>query len=78
MRLLFEKQNQQFIEGNAEYYITHSSLGYKLTKDYKEAKVARDDYLKRAFNMIKKAHDCDKAFNQRCNYKIDFEKGILV
>ena len=74
-----EKWNKKFANDEVEYYITHSnSKGFKATKEYNEAKIARNDYLKRAFNMIKKANECDKAFKQKANYQIDFEKGELI
>lgn len=73
-----EKNNKDFTTGKARFYITHSnSLGYKATTDYKEAKIGRNDYIKRALNMLKKARDCDKAFQTKNNYQIDFEKGEI-
>lgn len=73
-----EKWNKMFVEGKVDYYITHSnSLGFKATTDYEEAKIARDDYLKRAFDMFKKARDCDRAFKQKGNIEFDFEKGTI-
>ena len=77
-RTAVERWNEAFINGNVDTYITHSTKGFKATKDYNEAKLARNDYLKRAFNMIKKARNCDKAFNHLSNYKIDFEKGEII
>lgn len=74
-----ESWNKKFANGEVDYYITHSNVkGFKATRDYKEAKVARDDYMKRAFNMLKKARQCDKAFGHLNNYKMDFEKGEIV
>lgn len=78
-RIQVEKWNKKFSDGEADFYITHSnSKGYKATTDYKEAQIATNDYLKRAFNMIKKARDCEKAFKQKRNYQIDFEKGEII
>lgn len=78
-RSQIEKWNKRFANDEVDYYITHSnSKGFKATTDYKEAKIARNDYLKRASNMIKKAHECDKAFQQRCNYRFDFDEGDLI
>lgn len=77
-RLQVEKWNKKFLQGDVDYYITHSnSKGFKATKDYQEAMIARNDYLKRAFNMIKKARQCDRAFQNIRNYQIDFEKGEI-
>ena len=77
-RIQVEKWNKKFSDGEVDYYITHSnSKGFKATKDYNEAKIARNDYMKRAFNMIKKAYDCDKGFRNLNNYKFDFESGEL-
>lgn len=76
-RTFVEKHNKKFAEGESDFYITHSSKGFKATKDYTEAKMARNDYIKRALNMLNKAKECDKAFRQKCNYKINFEKGTI-
>lgn len=70
-----ERHNKKFAEGTTESYITHSnSKGFKATKDYQEAKIGRNDYVKRALNMLKKAKDCDEAFRVQNNMQIDFEK----
>lgn len=77
-RTQVEKHNKMFLEGKVDTYITHSnSLGYKATKDYQEAKIARNDYFKRAINMIKKARECDRAFLERNNCKLDFDEGEI-
>lgn len=74
-----EKWNKKFADGEVDYYITHSnSKGFKATTDYQEAKIARNDYMKRAFNMLKKARECDMAFGNLHNFKMDFEKGELI
>lgn len=78
-RTAVEKWNKRFFSGEVDYYIVHSTRhGFKATKDYQEAKIGCNDYLKRSFNMIKKAHECDKAFGRLHNYKIDFEKGEII
>lgn len=75
-RMQVENWNKKFTDGSVDYYITHSNIkGYKATTDYQEAKIARNDYLKRAFNMLRKARECDKAFQQKKNYTFDFEAG---
>lgn len=72
------KWNKRFSNGEVSTYITHSnSKGYKATKDYQEAKVGRNDYMKRALNMLKKVHECDKAFGRLDNYQFDLEKGKI-
>ena len=77
-RINVEKHNKKFANGEVDYYITHSnSKGFKATSDYQEAKIARNDYIKRAINMLKKAKECDKAFGVKNNYKFDFEKGEI-
>lgn len=74
-----EKWNKKFEDKEVPYYITHSSTkGFKATIDYDEAKIGRDDYIKRAINMIKKARSCDRAFGNLKNYQIDFEKGEII
>lgn len=73
-----EKWNKLFASGDVEYYITHSnSLGFKATRDYQEALIGRNDYLKRALNMLDKVRECDKAFGRLNNFKFDFENGII-
>ena len=66
--------NKKFLSGDVDYYITHSnSKGFKATINYEEAKIGRNDYIKRALNMLKKARECDKAFGVKDNYKFDFD-----
>lgn len=78
-RTAVEKWNKRFANGEVEYYITHSnSQGFKATKSYEEAKIGRNDYIKRAVNMLNKAKECDKAFQVKNNYQIDFEKGEII
>lgn len=73
-----ENWNKRFANYEVDYYITHSnSKGFKSTTDYKEAKIARNDYMKRAFNMLKKARDCDKAFKVKDNFKYNYETGEI-
>lgn len=73
-----EKWNRKFAEGDVDYYITHSNIkGFKATRDYEEAKVARNDYIKRAINMLNKAKACDKAFGVIDNYKFDYKTGEI-
>lgn len=69
-----EVWNKKFSNGEVDYYIVHSNTkGFKATRDYQEALEGRNDYMKRATDMFKKAHDCDKAFGQINNFKMDFE-----
>lgn len=75
-RIQVEKWNKRFANGEVKYFITHSnSNGFKATTNYQEAKIGRNDYVKRALNMLKKARDCDEAFRVANNMKFDFEKG---
>lgn len=68
--------NERFANGEVDFYITHSNhLGFKATRDYQEAKIARNDYLKRARNMIAKAKACDKAFSVIDNIQFEFSEG---
>lgn len=77
-RSAVEKWNKKFSEGDVEFYITHSnSKGFKATRNYEEAKVGRDDYIKRALDMLKKARECDKAFKVIDNFKYNFETGEI-
>ena len=78
-RTQVEKWNKKFANGEVDYYITHSnSKGFKATTNYKEAQIAKNDYIKRAKNMLKKAKECEDAFQKRKYCKIDFEKGELM
>ena len=76
-RTFVEKHNKKFADGESDFYITHSSKGFKATREYAEAKMARNDYVKRALNMLNKAKECDKAFRQKCNYKKKKKKGTI-
>lgn len=77
-RTQVEKHNRKFASGDVDFYIAHStSKGFKATKDYKEALESRNDYLKRAINMIAKAKECDYGFRHLGMQKIDFEEGGL-
>lgn len=77
-RIAVQIWNKKFSEGEVDCYITHSnSKGFKATKDYQEAKIGRNDYIKRALNMLKKARECDKAFEHLNNFKIDYETGEI-
>lgn len=78
-RIAVANWNKKFANHEVDYYITHSnSKGFKATKDYQEAIIGRNDYLKRAYDMIKKAKECDVGFNNLQNYYIDFEEGKIV
>lgn len=77
-RMQVENWNKKFADGKVGYYITHSnSKGYKATTDYQEALIGRNDYVKRAINMLQKARNCDKAFGKLNNLKFDLEKGEI-
>jgi len=66
--------NKKFLSGDVDYYITHSNIkGFKATTNYEEAKIGRNDYMKRALNMLKKVRECDRAFGVKDNYRFDFE-----
>lgn len=78
-RIQVEKWNRKFKDHEVDYYITHSnSLGYKATRNYQEAKIGRNDYVKRALDMLKKAKDCDIAFGNMNNLRADLEKGEII
>ena len=75
-RMQVEKWNKLWSCGEAPYYITHSSsLGFKSTTDYKEAKIGRNDYLSRLKANRENILNCDKGFEKFNNCKIDFETG---
>lgn len=77
-RIAVEKWNKKFTDGEVDYYITHSNAkGFKATKDYQEAKIGRDDYIKRAIDMLKKSRACDKAFRVKDNFKYNYETGEI-
>lgn len=77
-RIQVEKWNRRFANGEVDFYIAHSNTkGFKATTNYQEALISINDYKKRAFNMLAKARDCDKAFGNLHNFQIDFEKGEI-
>ena len=78
-RTAVEKWNKKYKNGEVDYFITHSPVkGFKATKNYEEAMIGRNDYLKKGITLIKKARDVDEAFRHLDNFKIDFERGEII
>lgn len=70
-RSLVAQNNKLFGEGKVDYYIAHSSKGYKLTFNWNEMKKSIADNRKRAITMLA---DCDKAestFQNRNNLQFE-------
>lgn len=74
-----KKWNQKWRYGEVPYYVTHSNLlGFKATTNYEEAKIARNDYMKRLIANKINIINCDEGFERKYNFKIDFETGEIL
>lgn len=71
--------NQKWRYGEVPYYVTHSNtFGFKATTDYREAKIARKDYIARLKAIRQNIINCDEGFERMYNIKIDFETGEIL
>lgn len=71
IRQLVEDNNQLFCNEEVDYYIVHSSKGYKRTNSKEEITASINDYRKRALNMLGKYSNAKKALRERDNHKLD-------
>lgn len=73
LRLMIEKHNQDYFNGVVYDLIIHSDKGYKRTADRAEILRRREDYKKRALNMLWKYSQIGKALGEHDNIKIEFD-----
>lgn len=66
-RALVAQNNKLFGEGKVDYYIAHSSKGYKLTFNWDEMKKSIADNRKRAITMLADCTKAELAFQNRNN-----------
>lgn len=71
LRLMIEKHNQDYFDGIVEDLIIHSDKGYKRTADRAEILKRREDYKKRALNMLWKYTQIGKALGEHDNIKLE-------
>lgn len=71
-RSFVENYNKQFINGDGELFIAHSSKGYKLTTELEEIKNSAKEFKKRATNMNEKYLGIMEAVENRMNMKMEF------
>lgn len=73
-RLLVAQNNRLFGQGIVNYYIAHSSRGYKKTFNWDEMKRSIADNRKRAITMLVDCDHAEKAFQKRNQVKTDLER----
>jgi len=73
LRRFFEKHNNDFFNGQVDTFVIHSGKGYKLTSDKDEIMQHREDYKKRALNMLWKYSQISKAVGEHCNLQMDLK-----
>ena len=70
-RKLVEQNNKLYGQGRVDYYIAHSSRGYKLTFNWEEMKKSIADNRKRAITMLVDCSKAEKAFQKRNQIKME-------
>lgn len=70
-RSFVERYNKQFINEDNEYFIAHSSKGYKLTNELEEIISSAKELKKRAVDMNKKCSGIMGAVEKRMNIKME-------
>lgn len=73
-----EKHNELFIAHQKEFYIAHSSKGYKMTKDTEEIRESLRDSLKRGIDQLSKYHKGIKALGENANFNLSIKDNELV
>lgn len=71
-RKFVENYNKQFINEDSEYFIAHSSKGYKLTNELEEIISSAKELKKRAVDMEEKCSGIMEAVEKRMNMKMEF------
>jgi predicted SprT family Zn-dependent metalloprotease len=72
-RLRVEALNKKFMEHELDYFIVHSSRGYKKTSEREEILKSLKENHKRAMNLLSKESKILKALNESENYNFDWE-----
>lgn len=70
-RKYIEQNNKLFGQGKVDYYIAHSSRGYKKTFNWEEMSKSIADNRKRAITMLVDCSKAEKAFQRRNQIKME-------
>lgn len=77
-RIMVKEHNKKFINHEKDYFIAHSSKGYKATTDKDEILASVKDKRKRALDMLYENAQVLKALNENCNIKIIITKDNFM
>lgn len=77
-RMNVENHNDLYFAHEKEFYVAHSSKGYKMTKDTEEIKKSLRDSLKRGLDQLSKYHKGIKALGENANFSLRIEENELV
>lgn len=72
---IVEKHNSLYFEHKVDYYMAHSSKGYKLTKNEDEIRNSALDYKNRGLDQLAKASKTLKALNENANFRLEVKDG---
>ena len=70
-RKYVENNNRMYGDGVSDYYIAHSSKGYKITFDWEEVELSIKDKRKRALTMLAECSKCERQFQKRNNLRME-------
>lgn len=70
-RQLVEINNKLYGEGQVDYYIVHSSNGYKLSFNWDEIEKSIADKRKRALTMLSECSKAEQQYQRRNNLKME-------
>ena len=71
-RKTIEKLNELFFQRETDYYIVHSSQGYKKSQDVEDIIQSIKDLHNRALNMLLKESKAKKALKEMINISFDW------
>ena len=73
-----EEHNDLYFAHQKQFYVAHSSKGYKLTQDAEEIRNSLRDSLKRGIDQLSKYHKGIKALGENANFSLRVENDELV
>lgn len=73
-----ENHNDLYFAHEKEFYVAHSSKGYKLTQDTEEIRESLRDSLKRGIDQLSKYHKGIKALGENANFSLSVQDNELV
>lgn len=77
-RKSLEKHNELYFAHKKDFYIAHSSKGYKITKDTEEIRNSLKDNFKRGIDQLQKYHKGIKALGENANFRLGLKNGELI